>query len=229
MNNKMLELAKELKADALLTRRYQIARCSVWIDQLIDLCEHVEKISQANEDSTKLIEAFCADDAEWHKLLDAREQENSTLISLIVKLVSSESFGLHIDADTVLWWMKQSAEARSAIVDVGYWLDESLGDLNLFAERVLTDDVQVWGNGVDFDNVILRNAYNAVDLEPFWKYWNNCCVRTIVELGRNAGIDPKRTLAFEGEPHNVLDDAIHQAKYVSIIHQHLIKPVNDDI
>ncbi|MGB5118836.1 MAG: hypothetical protein WBO26_18075 [Providencia rettgeri] len=86
MNNKMLELAKELKADALLTRRYQIAKCSVWSDQLIDLCEHVEKISQANEDSTKLIEAFCADDAEWHKLLDTREQENSTLISLVVKL-----------------------------------------------------------------------------------------------------------------------------------------------
>ncbi|MBP6083449.1 MAG: hypothetical protein KA732_19535 [Providencia sp.] len=86
MNNKMLELAKELKADALLTRRYQIAKCSVWSDQLIDLCEHVEKISQANEDSTKLIEAFCADDAEWHKLLNVREQENSTLISLVVKL-----------------------------------------------------------------------------------------------------------------------------------------------
>lgn len=86
MNNKMLELAKELKADALLTRRYQIAKCSVWSDQLIKLCEHVEKISQANEDSTKLIEAFCADDAEWHKLLDTREQENSKLIRLVVRL-----------------------------------------------------------------------------------------------------------------------------------------------
>ena len=86
MNNKMLELAKELKADALLTRRYQIAKCSVWSDQLIKLCEHVERISQTNEDSAKLIESFCADDTEWHKLLDASEQENSTLISLVIKL-----------------------------------------------------------------------------------------------------------------------------------------------
>lgn len=91
MNNKMLELAKELKADALLTRRYQIAKCSVWSDQLIDLCEYVEKISQTNEESTKLIEAFCADDAEWHKLLDSKEQENSTLISLVVKLADKYS------------------------------------------------------------------------------------------------------------------------------------------
>ncbi|MDT5429287.1 3'-5' exonuclease [Providencia rettgeri] len=147
----------------------------------------------------------------------------------VVDLRSCERASLHIDADTVLWWIKQSAEARAEIVGVSYELEEALADLNLFAERVLTDDVQVWGNGVDFDNVILRNAYDAVCLEPFWKHWNNRCVRTIVELGRNAGIDPKRTLEFEGEQHNALADAIHQAKYVSIIHQHLIKPVNDDI
>ncbi|MEY0558021.1 hypothetical protein AB7334_17955 [Providencia rettgeri] len=91
MNNEMLELAKELKANALLTRRYQISKCSVWSDQLIKLCEHVEKTFQANEDSTKLIEAFCADDAEWHKLLDVREQENLTLIRLVVKLADKYS------------------------------------------------------------------------------------------------------------------------------------------
>lgn len=36
---------------------------------------------------------------------------------LTVDLVSCEKLGLHIDADTVLWWMKQSSEARAAIVD----------------------------------------------------------------------------------------------------------------
>lgn len=147
----------------------------------------------------------------------------------VVDLRSCEHAGLHIDADTVLWWLKQSSEARSQIVVDGVNLHKALHDLSRFAEGALTDDVQVWGNGVDFDNVILRNAYGAVGLGPFWKHWNNRCVRTIVELGRNAGIDPKKTLQFEGEPHNALDDAIHQAKYVSIIHQHLIKPVNDDI
>lgn len=147
----------------------------------------------------------------------------------VVDLPSCQSAGLHIDADTVIWWMKQSSEARSAIVADGVNLRRALHDLNYFAEDSLTENVQVWGNGVDYDNVILRNAYIAVDLEPFWKHWNNRCVRTIVELGRNTGIDPKTTLPFVGVLHNSLDDAIHQAKYVSIIHQHLIKPVNDDI
>ncbi|OAT46972.1 3'-5' exonuclease [Providencia heimbachae] len=147
----------------------------------------------------------------------------------VIDLRSCERAGLHIDADTVLWWMRKSSEARAAIVAEGTDLSLALSNLCAFSRKNLTDDVQVWGNGVDFDNVILRNAYNATKLEPFWEHWNNRCVRTIVELGRNTGIDPKTTLPFVGVLHNSLDDAIHQAKYVSIIHQHLIKPVNDDI
>ncbi|CAB5650606.1 hypothetical protein AB6H26_11140 [Providencia hangzhouensis] len=46
----------------------------------------LQRVHQINSESAKLIEAFCADDAEWHKLLDTREQENSTLIRLVVKL-----------------------------------------------------------------------------------------------------------------------------------------------
>nr|WP_282560623.1 hypothetical protein [Providencia sp. R33] len=103
----MLELVKELKAAAikLKVNKYD----HIWLKneltddwshgspyeyfillsnyhQVIELCEYIEHAYKVNEDSTKLIEAFCADDAEWHKLLDAREQENLTLISLVVKL-----------------------------------------------------------------------------------------------------------------------------------------------
>lgn len=148
----------------------------------------------------------------------------------VVDLISCELAGLHIDADTVLWWMKQSSEARTAIVDEdARTIQSTLLALSDFAEEHLSDRVCVWGNGSDFDNVVLASAYAACDFNPFWRFYNNRDVRTIVELGRNAGIDPKKTLQFEGEQHNALADAIHQAKYVSIIHQHLIKPINDDI
>lgn len=46
----------------------------------------LQRAYQINSESARLIEAFCADDAEWHKLLDKRDEENSTLISLVVKL-----------------------------------------------------------------------------------------------------------------------------------------------
>lgn len=44
-----------------------------------------------------------------------------------------------------------------------------------------------------------------------------------VELGRAIGINPRRDIPFEGDRHNALADAKHQAKYVSAIWQRLIR------
>ncbi|EBO5570485.1 3'-5' exoribonuclease, partial [Salmonella enterica] len=55
------------------------------------------------------------------------------------------------------------------------------------------------------------------------QWWNDRDVRTIVELGKAIGFDPKRDMPFEGTRHNALDDAIHQAKYVSAIWKKLAK------
>lgn len=44
----------------------------------------------------------------------------------------------------------------------------------------------------------------------------------IAEYCRTIGINPRRDIPFEGDMHNALADAKHQAKYVSAIWQHLI-------
>ena len=49
----------------------------------------------------------------------------------------------------------------------------------------------------------------------------------MVNLGRRVGFDPKRDLPFDGERHNALADAVHQAQYVSLIHQRVI-PMPDE-
>ncbi|ENK9589510.1 3'-5' exoribonuclease, partial [Salmonella enterica] len=54
-------------------------------------------------------------------------------------------------------------------------------------------------------------------------------VRTMVTLGRAIGFDPKRDMPFEGDMHNALADARHQAKYVSAIWQKLIPPTSNNI
>jgi exodeoxyribonuclease VIII len=45
----------------------------------------------------------------------------------------------------------------------------------------------------------------------------------MVELGKAIGFDAKTSTPFEGERHNALADAQHQARYVSAIWQRLIK------
>lgn len=143
----------------------------------------------------------------------------------VVSLESSMSFGMKPDALTIQWWLKQSSEARSAIlVDEAMGLRESLELLaDFIAENAANGShtVQLWGNGCSFDNVILRRAYALTDTPFAVPFWNDRDVRTMVELGKSVGINPRYDIPFEGDMHNALSDARHQIKYVSAIWQRL--------
>lgn len=131
------------------------------------------------------------------------------------------------DGDTIIWWMKQSSEARAAIaVDDAPGIDDALIALSEFVDVNCGQPkyLKVWGNGASFDNVILRNAYELSQIELPWRWSNDRDVRTIVDLGRDIGFDPKRDLPFAGERHNALADAIHQANYVFAIYKRLMAP-----
>ena len=143
----------------------------------------------------------------------------------VVSLESSMSFGMKPDASTIQWWLKQSSEARSAIlVDEAMGLRESLELLaDFIAENAANGShtVQLWGNECSFDNVILRRAYALTDTPFAVPFWNDRDVRTMVELGKSVGINPRFDIPFEGDMHNALSDARHQVKYVSAIWQRL--------
>lgn len=145
-----------------------------------------------------------------------------------VQLESETELGASLDAGTIMWWLQQSSEARAAIASASIPVAKVLSDLTLFVSECRTStSVQVWGNGATFDNVILRSAYQRTQLPAFWPFWNDRDVRTMVELGRQLGIDPKRDIPFPGDRHNALDDAIHQAQYVSVIWQKLIPATSE--
>ncbi|HBZ9264399.1 TPA: 3'-5' exoribonuclease [Citrobacter freundii] len=143
----------------------------------------------------------------------------------VVNLESSMSFRMKPDASTIQWWLKQSSEARSAIlVDEAMGLRESLELLaNFIAENAANGShtVQLWGNGCSFDNVILRRAYALTETPFAVPFRNDRDVRTMVELGKSVGINPRYDIPFEGDMHNALSDARHQVKYVSAIWQRL--------
>ncbi|EIX9461587.1 hypothetical protein NUKP37_06510 [Klebsiella variicola] len=144
----------------------------------------------------------------------------------VVCLESSVNWGAVIDPSTVIWWLKQSSEARSAIVndDAIPLLDALLQFREFVSDNVTggSKKAQVWGNGASFDNSILRSSYDCIAEDYPWEYWNDRDVRTMVELGQAISFDPKTTIPFEGSRHNALADAIHQARYVSAIWQRII-------
>lgn len=122
-----------------------------------------------------------------------------------------------LSASTVVWWMRQSQEARDAVfakdvervtlvaalVDFSEWLgfNEDLPEGQEFPENTL------WQRG-DKDREWLESAYKGMGLKaPFgWWQWND--QRTLCRFV------PSET-PRKGVHHNALDDAKHQAECVS--------------
>lgn len=127
---------------------------------------------------------------------------------------SCTGMGLTMDPDTVMWWMQQSDEARKALFANPTGAVTLARALVLFTEWVLhtnrnPDNVEVWGNGANFDNALLGAAYRACGLEQPWKFYNDRCYRTVKALHPNIKM-AKRI----GTHHNALDDARSQAEHL---------------
>lgn len=117
-----------------------------------------------------------------------------------------QTHGLKIDAATVFWWMNQNDDARREVTKPGEPLTVAL---DKFSEFVITSmPYKVWGNGSNFDNALLRAAYEATGMPTPWKFYADACYRTV------KGLVPEIPITNTGAKHNALDDAKSQALHL---------------
>ena len=129
-----------------------------------------------------------------------------------IDLKSAVSGGGVMDPSTVLWWLDQDKEAIKALKGDELHINVALAN---FSHWLGNNKHLIWGNGSDFDNVILANTYNRSSLVMPWKYYNNRCYRTIKnEFGSDI------QFVRVGTAHNALDDAISQAEHLIKIYKH---------
>ncbi|HIA2903765.1 TPA: 3'-5' exoribonuclease domain-containing protein [Escherichia coli] len=154
---------------------------------------------------------------------DPQTGEIGPVFYIVISLTDAMNTGAVPDGGTIEWWLKQSSEARAAILTDQVKLKDALSRFREFINEYSDEKfVQVWGNGATFDNAILRTSYERLDIPCPWRYCNDRDVRTIVELGKTIDFDARTVIPFEGVRHNALDDARHQAKYVTATIQKLI-------
>lgn len=126
-----------------------------------------------------------------------------------IDVESSLTRGLRMDPSTILWWLKQEQSAREALgikLHRAWNLPFVLGQFTDFVEAI-SPDAKVWGNGADFDLVLLQQAYEACGMDKPWKYNASRCYRTMrSEFGTEADW-VKPTVA-----HDALADAMAQAE-----------------
>lgn len=140
-------------------------------------------------------------------------------VEMTEDIAAQQARGRTISGDTVRWWMQQDALAKrvfSVPPPDGVLRASTLEALSGFALFVAANgdrDAELWGNGVDFDNVILGSLYDAFGLRKPWSFGRNRCYRTM----KNLGIGPRKPANHTGIPHNALDDAVTQAVHLQEI------------
>lgn len=124
---------------------------------------------------------------------------------------------LSMDADTVLWWLGQSEDARKTLLD-GQVRAATLSEAISAFSRFMPPKCTPWCNGASFDFAILANAYAVTNRPRPWDF------RTERDLRTLKGLNPDMKIVRDGTHHNALDDARYQARLV----QHILQ-ANPDL
>lgn len=137
-----------------------------------------------------------------------------------ISLSDGLALGCTTDPSTIEWWNKQLPSVRAA------WQTPDaptlLSGLSSMTKWIQTKSSKgmtcPWGNGADFDLVLLKHAYDKLEADPPWEFYNHRCFRTVKSLFEVA------PLMRRGAHHNALDDAEYQTQWLQrILAVHKIK------
>lgn len=127
-----------------------------------------------------------------------------------VSLESSINEGLSVDGDTVSWWFNQEDAAQAVLHD-----EEKLSLFDAMQDFYtwlcsFSEDLVLWGNGASFDNVVIKEAFYALEFAKEalpWSHHGDRCYRTLKNLR------PEILIERIGTHHNAMDDAMSQANH----------------
>lgn len=123
-----------------------------------------------------------------------------------------------MDTSTVMWWLKQSDEARAALFVDERWSVRMACDA--VAEMVETFGIKyLWSNGPSFDEVILRSMFARAGKKWPFRYNAGRDFRTMLTLAEANGI----LLHKSPVAHIAVEDAAAQAAQVCTIWRALRK------
>ena len=148
----------------------------------------------------------------------SKELGEKFYVEFTTDLDTQQRVGRTMSAATVVWWMQQGAAAKQIFADPApegvrrVSTAQGLTEFASFIARNGGKEAQLWGNGSDFDNVIVGSLFDSFGLTKPWSYSKNRCYRTMKRLfGENVKLHP------QGVHHNGLDDAITQAVHLQEI------------
>lgn len=145
----------------------------------------------------------------------------------------SKEKNLNINGNTLIWWVDKHPEMLKDLLtkEHGVSKDQLLKDFSQFLQDIPEilelekgSDICLWGNGVNFDNMMLKTQIEALKDDRYIypiKYYNDMDYRTVMKLAAsllNMDIKEFNTKLLEEyklinkdfNPHNAMDDVLLQ-------------------
>jgi hypothetical protein len=160
---------------------------------------------------------------QWHPTHTEHQGIVTNSFEVCVDPVSCQKAGLRIDADTVGWWMDPDRDEprEQWHKTLKFELPLALDGFVEWLTHIEPDPTKrvIWGNGSDFDNVLLANAFKVSQREVPWSFRNNRCFRTLKAMVKEPrGFEPTMSGFTK---HTALADALHEAHWANTICRHL--------
>ena len=144
--------------------------------------------------------------------------------------IEKNELALEVSASTLKWWLKTDKELFTRLLNSGNLSTEDV--IKLFHKqvkewqnRVGVKNVYLWGNGILFDNQIIKHQMEAIGLYYPIHYRNDRDVRTILELASvKSGVSEQEIKDKLGDgvnDHNAIHDVLYQINYVSGCYRYL--------
>lgn len=127
-----------------------------------------------------------------------------------ISLESNQALDRSIDQDTWDWWTDEQG-ADEAFLRDGDDLATVLADFATW----YGDAEEVWANAPSFDCEALEHTYGQTEYTEPWEFYEERDYRTLSSLPVAPEFD------MDGEEHNALDDAKHQARVAAATLQRL--------
>jgi hypothetical protein len=113
------------------------------------------------------------------------------------------------------WWETQQSRKEVFCGQSTYL--EALEQFILWVNWIKSSgsDVAIWGNGSDFDNVILKHSLEIFNLHENLSFRNNRCFRTVKNI-----FSLEKVIRYaDHREHTALGDAKHEARLLNLMYE----------
>jgi hypothetical protein len=144
--------------------------------------------------------------------VQSAEELLKSSLKVVIDIEESIADGFTVSGSTIKWWFNQSREAQKSTFGGKEQLLPTVALREIISFFNLSD--KVWGNGANFDIVLLESYFRHYQFALPWKYNKVRCHRTVVNMHC---IDMGYPIPVNALPHDPVADCIAQVQRLQSI------------